>query len=421
MTRLLREIIAQNRAGKNVAIPSVCSAHPEVLVSSLKYANELGRPVVIEATSNQVNQFGGYTGMRAADFVGFVGGLVAEHGIDPDLVTFGGDHLGPQVWKSESADAAMQKAERLVQDYCQAGIRKIHLDCSEGCAGEPAQVDDQIAAERSARLAVACRDALGDPSDLVFVIGTEVPPPGGARMDESGNVVATTHESAAKTIAAHEAAFADHGISDLWGQVAGLVVQPGVEFTPDHIHHLPMDRDPGLYEAVAPYEGMCLEAHSTDYQHPAAYPRMAALGFAFQKVGPALTYAWRQALYGLDHLRSVADKSAPRLPRVIETAMAAEPQFWRNHYSNEDVALWHYGYADRVRYYWPNQTVAAAVADLLSQSDALDHPDCSYREVFSENAIARASRLGPSRSLALARAHVQEALAPYFFGAANGS
>jgi tagatose-1,6-bisphosphate aldolase non-catalytic subunit AgaZ/GatZ len=87
-----------------------------------------------------------------------------------------------------NAKAAMAKAEVLVRDYVAAGFHKIHLDCSEGCAGDPAQLGDDITAVRSAQLARVCCDA-GD--DLLFVVGTEVPPPGGARMDEHGDIPPT--------------------------------------------------------------------------------------------------------------------------------------------------------------------------------------------------------------------------------------
>ncbi|MEM7256521.1 MAG: class II D-tagatose-bisphosphate aldolase, non-catalytic subunit, partial [Pseudomonadota bacterium] len=69
MTELLRNVIDRNRRGELVAIPSVCSAQFDVLEASLLRAEVLDKPIVIEATSNQVNQFGGYTGMQPVDFI----------------------------------------------------------------------------------------------------------------------------------------------------------------------------------------------------------------------------------------------------------------------------------------------------------------------------------------------------------------
>lgn len=417
MSEALRQIASKSHAGAAVAIPSVCSAHPEVLFASLSLARDLGRPLVIEATSNQVNQFGGYTGMDAAGFVAFVGELTQEAGLDPGQVILGGDHLGPQAWRQEPAAQAMAKARDLVASYARAGITKIHLDCSEGCAGEPAQLTDDLVAARAADLARACAEAAARPEALIFVIGTEVPPPGGARLDGDGQVVPTSPQALAATVAAHQEAFAQAGLTDLWLQVAGVVAQPGVEFAPDHLHPLPMARDPGLLAALAPWPGLCLEAHSTDYQAPQVFPRLAQLGFAFQKVGPALTFAWRQALYRLDALLAMLRPETQRLPPAVERALHAAPEVWAGHYPNDARALWHVSYADRLRYLWPRPELQEAVEALFAALADLDLPWLAYRDGFSEDVLARAEAMGPERARAVALAHVQAALAPYFFEA----
>ena len=64
----LHQMVAQNRAGQARALVSVCSAHPDVLRASLNWAERGDRPIIIETTSNQVNQDGGYTGTTPADF-----------------------------------------------------------------------------------------------------------------------------------------------------------------------------------------------------------------------------------------------------------------------------------------------------------------------------------------------------------------
>lgn len=415
MSDVLRDIIARNRKGETVAIPSVCSAHPEVLRASLRLAERLDRPVVIEATSNQVNQNGGYTGMTPAAFIAFVRGLAEETGTDPARITFGGDHLGPQAWRRLPAEQAMAKAHVMVADYVRAGFGKIHLDCSEGCAGEPAQLGDDITVARSAELARTCART-GDPATLLYVVGTEVPPPGGARTDDHGDIPATRPEAARATLDAHVAAFA--GI----GEIGGLVVQPGVEFTPMHVHHLPKDRDPGLAQAIAHVPGVCLEAHSTDYQHPDAFPRMARMGFAFQKVGPALTFAWRQAVYALDAARQIAGWGDPIVLPAMERLMVEEPGWWQGHYHGDAAALRlmrHVGLADRIRYYWPQPAAQAAVAALMADLAGRDLPDPLLWQVFPGNVLDLAATIPGPRAVALTQAAVQAALMPYFFGEAG--
>ncbi|MHA3915162.1 class II D-tagatose-bisphosphate aldolase non-catalytic subunit [Halovulum sp. GXIMD14793] len=405
MTEVLREVIRRNRAGQPVAIPSVCSAQPDVLRASMALAQRLDRQIVIEATSNQVNQEGGYTGMTPTDFIQFVNALADNSGTDRARLIFGGDHLGPQAWRALDADAAMAKADVLVRDYVAAGFGKIHLDCSEGCAGEPAQLGDEVTAARSARLARVCCD---ETADLLFVVGTEVPPPGGARVDEDGDIPPTSPNAARQTLAAHDAAF-----EDMAEKIGGLVVQPGVEFSPTAVHALPMDRDPGLINALQQHPDVCLEAHSTDYQDPAVYPRLAQLGFAFQKVGPALTFAYRKALYALDRLRD--DKGA--LQATMEAVMTNDPSMWQGHYQGDAEALYsqrHFGLADRIRYYWPQAKAKAAVRDLLA---AFTRPiaDTDLARVFDTAVLDRVDALQGTQAQRLIDAQIECALAPYFF------
>jgi D-tagatose-1,6-bisphosphate aldolase subunit GatZ/KbaZ len=418
MADTLRSVIAENRAHGRAAIPSVCSAHPDVLRASLRLAAELNRPVVIEATSNQVNQDGGYTGLRPADFVALVQDMAKAVGCPQDRVIFGGDHLGPQAWRKGDAANAMAKARVMVADYVQAGFTKIHLDCSEGCAGESAQVGDAIAAARAADLAKAALAAASTPAALLFVVGTEVPPPGGARAgDDHDTITPTAPAAALATIEAHLAAFEAAGIKAASAQISGLVVQPGVEFSATTVHHLPLARDPGFGPVLARFAGLCLEAHSTDYQYPQAFARLAELGFAFQKVGPALTHAFRRALYGLEALRQMAGSTAQPVWAVMEDIMLQTPQYWIGHYQGTATqlrSLRHFSLADRIRYCWPHPLAQAAVASLLADIETLALPDHVLTQTFAPDTIAKARLMGGSLSAGLICAEIQSALRPYF-------
>ena len=422
MADLLRQIIERNRRGEICAIPSVCSAHPDVLHASLSRAQKLGQPVVIEATSNQVNQDGGYTGLNPAGFIGFVSDIAEKAQVDRRLIRFGGDHLGPQVWRKGAADQAMAKARVMIAAYAAAGFTKIHLDCSEGCAGEPAQLGDALTAARAADLARSALDAAPDPDALLFVIGTEVPPPGGARADEHGDITPTTPASAAATLAAHADAFRSAGLGPVLPQIGALVVQPGVEFSPMQVHHLPLDRDPGLAAVLTTWPGLCLEAHSTDYQHPSAFVRLAELGFAFQKVGPALTFAYRQAIYALDSLRQLAGWSqGVSVATAMEQLMLAAPGYWQEHYHGTTGDLRverHFGLADRIRYYWPQPAAQTAVAGLMADLAGKSLPDPLLQQMFAPAIIARAATLGFELPRALVQASIELALDPYFLNSA---
>ena len=156
MTHPLDEIVAANRRGERFGIPSVCSAHPLVLEAAIERALADATPLLIEATCNQVNQDGGYTGMTPADFRRFVERIAARTGFPSERLILGGDHLGPNPWKGLPADQAMERAEVMIRAFAAAGFTKLHLDCSMGCAGEPVALDDAETATRAARLAAAC-------------------------------------------------------------------------------------------------------------------------------------------------------------------------------------------------------------------------------------------------------------------------
>jgi D-tagatose-bisphosphate aldolase class II non-catalytic subunit len=418
MTELIRELIRANRAHGRPLLPSVCSAHPEVLTASLRLARDLRRPLLVESTSNQVNQFGGYTGMVPATFRDSLAVLAREARLDPQLLVLGGDHLGPQAWSRESASVALARARDMVRAYVLAGYTKIHLDCSEPCAGDPPLMPPTLCAQRAAELAAQCEHVASAP--LLYVIGTEVPRPGGARSSEE-HIRPTRWQDAADVIEVHREAFARLA-PQAWPRVSALVVQPGIDFSPTQVTGFDPDACTGLERALEPYPQMCFEAHSTDYQQAAVYQALGERHFAILKVGPALTDAYRRAVYALDELGEALNVrgARPRVGEVMETLMLAEPAHWRSHYRGSPAQLgWlrHHSYADRIRYYWPQSAATNVVAELLRQIDAARPPRYVLRDWFDAAVLERAERLateagGVARALVLAT--VQAALLPYF-------
>src|ERR671933_2142031 len=125
----------------------------------------------------------------------------------------------------------MEKADGMIRAFAAAGFSKLHLDCSMGCQGEPVALKDEETAARAARLAAAAESALpgGDLPEPVYVIGTEVPIPGGA-MHALDELQLTSPEDAIRTVQIHRAAFEQAGQADAFARVIAAVVQPGVEF-----------------------------------------------------------------------------------------------------------------------------------------------------------------------------------------------
>jgi D-tagatose-1,6-bisphosphate aldolase subunit GatZ/KbaZ len=366
-TDLLLSLPGLHRQGKPTGITSVCSAHPIVIRAALALGRDTGQSVLIEATCNQVNQDGGYTGMTPAVFRRFVEDIADLVGFDRTKLILGGDHLGPNPWKHLPIAEALEKAGAMVAAYASAGFEKIHLDCSMGCAGEPLALADDVVAARAADLAVIAEHH--SPTAPVYIIGTEVPVPGGA-LEEVEHLVVTSPKAARTTVEIHRAAFAARGLEAAFGRVIGLVVQPGVEFGNQNVvAYLPAEaRD--LSESLAQLPGLIFEAHSTDYQTLDSLSALVRDGFSILKVGPGLTFALREALYGLDLIAAELDNSAPQLKPAMEQLMLAEPNYWAKYYlgtADEQRLQRHFSYSDRIRYYWTHPVAQAAVAELMSR------------------------------------------------------
>lgn len=364
-------------SGRHLGITSVCSAHPIVIEAALIQCREAGGLVLIEATCNQVNQDGGYTGMTPSAFRDFVEGIAARVGLDSGRIILGGDHLGPNPWRHLPAPDAMSRAEAMIAAYAAAGFTKLHLDTSMGCAGEPAALDDAVTAERAARLA-AIAEAKAGPIRPVYVIGTEVPVPGGA-THAIDHLEPTAPSAVARTFDVHREAFEALGLLEAFGRVIGLVVQPGVEFGHTDVIHFDPGQARELSHSLTALDGPVFEAHSTDYQHPEALRALVVGGFAILKVGPWLTFALRQALYGLDAVADVLDGHPPqgRLMARMEEVMTASPGNWDKYYHGTAQDLWlqrHFSYSDRIRYYWPDPAATEAVATLMSRLEGRSIP-----------------------------------------------
>jgi D-tagatose-1,6-bisphosphate aldolase subunit GatZ/KbaZ len=363
------ELVRRHKSGIPVGIYSVCSAHTLVLEAALRLARRTGSVALIEATSNQVNQDGGYTGMRPAAFRERVLALASEVGLPHDRVLLGGDHLGPNCWQRLPAATALEKAAVMVGEYVAAGFRKIHLDCSMSCAGDSEAIGDELIADRTAALCeiteAAWRSAGGEAP--VYIIGSEVPVPGGAH-ETLNELEVTTPEAAQTTIEAHRRAFVRHGVEAAWPRVVGLVVQPGVEFDHHQVIDYVRSKAAPLSRSIEAVAGMVFEAHSTDYQTPAALEALVRDHFAILKVGPGVSFALREMLWALSDIALEMDLMTHQsLKDAVLDAMKRDSRHWKGYYL--DAGRQHfdlqYSLSDRIRYYWATPEVARVCAQLL--------------------------------------------------------
>ena len=390
----LRQIVQHNRESGRGGIYSVCSAHPAVVAAAVSQAIEDGSTLLVESTSSQVNQEGGYTGQAPQAFGDFIHSNAKRAGLEMDKVVLGGDHLGPYPWRNQPASVALEKAEKLVRACVLAGYQKIHLDASMSCADDAQNpLDPRIIAQRAAVLAEAAESAfaqLPSGSDApVYVIGTEAPIPGGETVEGAPPAV-TTSDHVAQTMETFRLAFAERKLSAAWERVIALVVQPGVEFGDDLV--FPYDRKKaGLLSSALPKNpAIVYEAHSTDYQSAKALRELVADHFAILKVGPWLTFVYREAIFALSAIERelLLGNKATRLSEVrqaLDDAMLRKPVYWKPYYHGDEDKLRFsraFSYSDRCRYYWPEPEVQHEVARLLTNLENHSIPPTLISQYF---------------------------------------
>ncbi|MGL4524755.1 MAG: class II D-tagatose-bisphosphate aldolase non-catalytic subunit [Spirochaetia bacterium] len=375
---MIDSIVKQNKEKGQGALICICSAHPDVLRAAFSFLKKHpDANFSIESTVQQVNQEGGYTGMTPDQYVQNVMGYAQEFGITKERFILAGDHLGPNVWRNLPATQAMEKCLVLIEQYVKAGYKKLHLDPSMGCADDPTPLPVATIAHRTAlmmqKAETVATEIYGHSRDLFYIVGTEVPVPGGAQEHED-HISVTPLKEVHETIDAMRQAMQNTGVAEVWARVRGVVVQPGVEFGDDFVFLYKPGQAAGLNKAIDTQQAVVYEAHSTDYQTTQSLRGLVQDHFAILKVGPELTFAWREALYALEmiekSLPDIAQKSA--VFETVEAQMRMAPGYWQPYYGGSEAEIRHklvYSLSDRVRYYWTDEKIQERIAHLMKNLD----------------------------------------------------
>lgn len=377
----LIDIVKSQKNGVAKGIYSACSANKYVIEAVLERALISCDYALIEATANQVNQFGGYTGMKPEDFKEFVYSIAEKMEFPLKRIILGGDHLGPLTWRNENTEEAMQKSDELIREYVLAGYAKIHIDTSmplkEDNTSE--KLNTKIIANRGARLCLEAEKAFKELQKKdstvmhpVYIIGSEVPIPGGSQEKED-LVNVTMVSDFENTVDTFKEAFERINLEKSWENVIAVVVQPGVEFGDETIHDYSREEAKDLVKALKKYPSFVFEGHSTDYQTSKSLKEMVEDGIAILKVGPALTFALREGLFALNYMENELFRYNPEieLSNFIETLdkqMLKKPDNWKDHYKGnpEEIRFARkYSYSDRCRYYLPVEDVKNSVTLLI--------------------------------------------------------
>ena len=361
----------------------MCSANGYVIEAALKRGMSDGSCVLIESTANQCDQNGGYTGMKPADFKRFVLDIAEKNGFDKDRIFLGGDHLGPLTFAYKDESEAMADAEELIRHYVGAGFTKIHIDTSMKLNSDDpnARLSDEIIAGRGARLAQVAEETYrkllqSDPDAIppVYIIGSEVPIPGGAVGGEDNGVQVTKVEDFRNTVQTFEKAFQAAGLDDeVWNRVIGVVVQPGVEEKDSGCTEYDRDKAKELTESIKDFPTLIFEGHSTDYQTKIKLRELIEDGVGILKVGPGLTFAMREAMFALENIEREllygTDTEPSRFAETLDAAMLKDDKHWKKHYQGTELEIRlkrKYSFSDRCRYYMPVPDVEKASERLIS-------------------------------------------------------
>jgi D-tagatose-1,6-bisphosphate aldolase subunit GatZ/KbaZ len=264
----------------------------------------------------------------------------------------------------------------------EAGFTKIHLDTSMRLGGDANEISDALIASRGARLCAAAEKAYAALSARtpaapppVYVIGSEVPTPGGSisEADEDETLKPTSPEAFLASYGAFMRAFEEAGLAEAFSRVVAFVVQPGVEFNGDTIFDYNREAASDLCASLARAgRPLMFEGHSADYQLPESLKRMVEDGIGILKVGPGLTFALREGCFALERVeRELLGGAAAELSGFAETledVMKRDDSNWKNHYHGDERSLKlqrRYSFFDRARYYLPTPEIERGLAALV--------------------------------------------------------
>lgn len=392
MIHPMKDIVKRYKSGENVGIFSVCCSNQYVIEAAMQKLLNKNIPLLVEATANQVDQFGGYTGMKPKEYVKYIYSIADKVGFPKERIILGGDHLGPLTWRTINPREAMENAKNLIREYVLAGFSKIHIDTSMPLNGdfENEIFDDSLIANRASVLCKVAEEAyleLKEKNDEamhpVYIIGSEVPIPGGAQVEEEeAGPKVTSVEGFKNTVETFKKAFESFGVGDAWQYVIGVVVQPGVEFSSDYVWEYNREEAKDLIDELKNYPQLIFEAHSTDYQTPRALKEMVEDGFIILKVGPALTFGFREGIFALNHIENELLKYDENVElsnfiEVLDFSMIKNPKDWVHHYSGtgEKIKLERkYSLSDRARYYMPKDEVNFALEKLMNNLEGIEIP-----------------------------------------------
>jgi len=115
------------------------------------------------------------------------------------------------------------------------------------------------------------------------------------------------------------------------------------------------------------------EGHSTDYQTKECLREMVTDDIAILKVGPALTFGLREALFALENIeRELVTDNYSDLRNTLAQVMLENPVYWKKYYHGTEKQIEvkrAFSYSDRCRYYLADARIQKAIDKLIKNVD----------------------------------------------------
>ena len=353
-----------NKIIKNKALPSFCTANIDVLNSILYFCRINKLPCLVECTSNQVNQYGGYTNKTPKIFMKEILNLRKKINLNKNQLFLGGDHLGPLPWKNNNKKVALKNSIELINSFLKNGFYKIHIDTSIKCKDDKF-INSEIVFNRT-------NEILKNPKikkkikDNFLIIGTEVP------LSGSGDKKQITLTSK-KQIEAESLRFKNILKSlNLQDKSFGLVIEPGMKYMHSSITRPNFNNFLGK-KKISKKNNFVFEAHSTDYQSKNILRKLVSNNFKFLKVGPELTYNYSRALFFMHDIeKRILKKNNSEIKKNILLSMQKNKQYWKGYYNEKNKELFLNSKLDRMRYYFNSKLVVKSLKILKNNINKLD-------------------------------------------------
>ena len=364
----------------NKPLPSFCTSNFEVLNFLMIYSKIHKLPVLIECTSNQVNQYGGYTKLKPINFYKKIMNLKNKFKLKKENVLIGADHLGPLPWKHLDEKKALKNAIKLFKDCINAKFNKIHIDTGIKLKKD-SSLSKKIIIERCKKIYNSVNKK--KLNHIKFVFGTEVPVAGGG----GGNKMLLTSLKAIKK---------DIEEYKKIRKRFSLVVEPGLNFTNNKVYKLNMKNFKQKY-ILSKKDKFSFEAHSTDFQQYKSLKKLVKNNFLYLKIGPELTFNFMKAVLYMQSLeKKFFNGRKSNIQNNISSIMDKKKIYWKNYYKGKKKVIENLkfnSFLDRSRYYWNEKKIIQSLSILKKNINKLKNKDIFINKKISKNSLLKINRI----------------------------